>query len=170
MTFAMAQDEKGKEKASVFVNTYFRAGLVFHFVAGFGIALICYVLYPDWMLMYYADNKKVPPAMIGYIFSGYFAMYTLGFLLVPHLRERRERLPRDVFMSLMALIFAFIFVSFHRLWRVGEYDGYHRGDTRPITSTGLLPVLGVAMPASVGALVAVLRLLGKRFSGPTETD
>jgi len=163
MMFSMAQDEKEKEKTSVFRSVYFRVGLAYHFVVAFGVALACYILYPDWMLMYYADSKKVPRAIIAYIFTGYFAMYTLGFLVVPALRKRREKLPRRSFISLVALIFAFIWLAFHRLWHVGDYDGYYRGDTHPITRTELFPVLGISMPAAAGALVTVLHLLRRRF-------
>ncbi|MBU4173708.1 MAG: hypothetical protein KKB90_09940 [Actinobacteria bacterium] len=163
MMFSMAQDEKEKEKASVFRTTYFKVGLAYHFVVAFGVAFACYMLYPDWMLMYYADSRKVPRPIIAYIFSGYFAMYTLGFLVVPPLREKRRERPRRLFIYLMVLIFAFIWFSFHRLWHVGSYRGYYLGDTRPITRTSLFPVLGVSMPMAVGALIAVLHMLRGRF-------
>lgn len=163
MTFSMAQDEKEKDKGSVFSSTYFLVGLVFHFVVAFGVALACYIMYPDWMMMYFGDRRKVPKAIIGYIFTGYFAMYVLGFLVVPPLKKLHRGLPLASFISLMAFIFFFIGITFSRLWHVGDFEEYHRGEAPPITETPLFSVLGLSMPGAVGGLVAVLLALRRRF-------
>lgn len=162
MAFSLAQGEKEQEKSSVFATEYFRVGLLFHLVVAFGVALLCYILHPDWMLMYYGDHRKIPRAIIAYIFSGYFAMYTLGFFTVPHLRRIKRELPWAAFFSLLAFIFAFIGLSFHRLWNVGTYHEYHDGTAAPVTRTSLFPVLGLSMPGAVGGLALVLKKLDER--------
>lgn len=163
MAFSLAQGDKEKDRSSVFVSAYFLVGLAFHLVMAFGVALVCYVLHPDWMWMYYTSHTAVPVALVVYIFSGYFAMYLLGFLLVPELRKVRRELPWAVFMALLLFIFIFIGLNFHRLWYVGEYSVYVADNAKAITGTSLLPILGISMPVAIGGLVIVILLLRRVF-------
>lgn len=159
MAFSLARGEKEKER-NILASVFFRAGLLFELTVAVGVAYVCYRMYPDWMLMYFADHEKVPKGIIAYIFSGYLAMYTFGFLVVNPLSRTRKSLPWGVFAALMAAILAFIGLTFRRLWYVGSYREYHRGNARPVTDTPLFYVLGGAMPAAVGGLILALRKLG----------
>jgi len=82
MVFSLAAEEKLQEmdKESVLKSKPFRMGMIFNTVVGVGIAAWCYKLAPDWMLMYYADHRKLPrPVQVG-IFGLYHLTYTFGFL------------------------------------------------------------------------------------------
>ena len=163
MAFSLAQGEKETENGSVFTSVYFLAGLAFHFVLAFGVALACFLLQPAWMFMYFTDPRIVPTAIVVYIFAGYFAMYVLGFLSVRAMREVDRRLPWGAFFSVLALIFCFIGLTFHRLWYVGDFPAYVTGVAKALPGTSLFWILLVAMPLAVVGLVAVVLALRRRF-------
>jgi hypothetical protein len=165
MAFSLAQGEREIEK-NVFSSVYFRVGLVFHLVVAVGVAFLCYRMEPDWMLMYLSSKKHLPKAMVAYIFSGYVAMYVLGFLAVPQMRKYGRRAPWVAFGSLITLIFGFIGITFDRLWHVGDLEEYEAGTARSITETALFPVLAAAMPSAVGGLGATLLALRSRVKEP----
>lgn len=161
MAFSLARGEKEEGERTLFASRYFTVGLTFHAVVAFGVALACYLLYPDWMMMYFADSREVPKGVVTYIFSGYFAMYTLGFLMVPPMRRVKKELPWVVFAGLLGLVFGFIFLTFHRLWYVGSYQEYKDDEALPIHKTGLFPILLISMPAAVVGLIALVAKLNK---------
>lgn len=172
MAFALAQGDREKNKPAL-KSTYFLVGLAFHFVVAFGVALLCYILEPDWMWMYFTSHEMVPAAIVVYIFCGYFLMYALGFLLVKAVRELNGTASWVVFGCDLALIAIFIGTTWHRLWYVGSIVEYFGNGpdilvgsmraARPITDTPLFWVLLVAMPLAVVGLLAVLWLLWKHF-------
>lgn len=170
MAFSLAQGEVEIEKRSVFSSTYFLAGLVFQAVAVFGIALLCFGLYPDWMLMYFAPRGNVPNAIIVYVFVGYFAMYVLGFLAVPALRRLRDGLQLAAFGALLVLIFLFIGLTFHRLWYVGGYAAYLAGVAPAMTGTSLFWILLASMPVVIAGLLLVLYLLRSHLGVGSELE
>lgn len=165
MAFSLAQGDRENEK-NPFSSVYFRVGLAFHLVVSVGVAFLCYRIEPDWMLMYLSSKKRLPKAMVTYIFSGYVAMYVLGFLAVPQMRKFGRRTPWAALGTLIAFVFAFIGLTFNRLWHVGDLAEYEAGTARSITETALFPVLAVAMPSAVGGLAATLLALRSRFEEP----
>ncbi|MBU1671558.1 MAG: hypothetical protein KKF41_00255 [Actinobacteria bacterium] len=176
MAFALAQGDREQNKP-VLKSTYFLVGLAFHFVVAFGVALLCYILEPDWMWMYFTAHEYVPTAVVAFVFAGYFLMYALGFLLVKAVRELSGTAAWAVFGCDLALIAVFIGTTWHRLWYVGTFGMYYGhpvpyGDPsrlQAISSTTLFWVLLVAMPFAVIGLLAVLWLLRKHFeAAPSE--
>ncbi len=164
MSFSLARGERETEEETVFADAFFLAGLGFHALVAFGVAFLCYLLYPDWMLMYLADRRKIPRWLIFCIFTAYFVMYVFGYLLVFPLRKKRSFLPVSVFIFILASIFALIFASFDRLWHVGTYEEYHRGEAMPMNKTKLFPLLSAAMPAAVAALIVLIKVLRRKAS------
>ncbi|MFH1148890.1 MAG: hypothetical protein V1748_00285 [Actinomycetota bacterium] len=178
MAFALAQGDREKNKPAL-KSTYFLVGLAFHFVVAFGVALLCYILEPDWMWMYFTSHEQVPTAIVVYVFAGYFLMYALGFLLVRAVRELSGTAAWAVFGCELALIAVFIGTTWHRLWYVGSIVEYFGTGpdilvgsvraARPITDTSLFWVLLVAMPLAVIGLIAALWLLRRHFEVPDGT-
>jgi len=164
MAFALAQGDRETEKGNVFTSVYFLVGLAFHFVLAFGVALLCFIMQPSWMFMYFTDPELVPVAIVVYIFVGYFAMYTFGFLATRAMRRVDRRLAWGSFLAAMALIFCFIGLTFHRLWYVGNFPAYIAGEAKALPGTPLFWVLLVAMPLAVVGLVAVVLLLQNRYA------
>lgn len=105
------------------------------------------MLYPDWMLMYLINRRKVPRRVLYCAFSMDFVMYALGCLLV-----------------LLCLIFAFILLTFKRLWLTGSYGEYHRWDAKPMINTGLFPLLSFAIPVALGGILFLIRVPRMRSS------
>lgn len=163
MAFSIAQGDREKEKKNVFTCVYFLVGLAFHVAVAVGVALLCYLLHPDWMFMYLTRHDVVPVSIVVYIFCGYLGMYVLGFLLVPQLRKLRNDAPWIALFAVLAFVLLFIGLTFHRLSYVGDFASYAAGGARVITGTSLLPVLGISMPLAVGGLAAVLLLLRRYF-------
>lgn len=164
MAFALAQGDKETEKKSVFASVYFLVGLAFHFVLAFGVALLCFILQPSWMFMYFTDPDLVPVAIVVYIFAGYFVMYTCGFLAARALRKVDLRLAWGTFVAVLAFAFCFIGLTLHRLWYVGGFPAYVAGEAKALPGTGLFWVLLVAMPLALVLLAAVLLLLRGRYA------
>lgn len=172
MAFALARGDREKNKP-VLKSTYFLVGLAFHFVVAFGVALLCYILQPDWMWMYFTSHEAVPVAIVVYVFSGYFLMYALGFLLLKAIRQLSGSAAWVAFLCDLTLIAVFISLTFHRLWYVGTTFAYKMesgievspsmGVVKAITGTVLFPVLLVAMPLAVIGLLAALWLLRRHF-------
>lgn len=171
IAFALAQGDHETEKP-FYRSAFFLVGLAFHFVFAFGVALLCFVLEPDWMWMYFTYRPIAPNALAAYVFCGYFAMYLLGYLLTRAVRESAGVRPAAVLLGIdIAAIAVFIGVTFHRLWYVGSNGEYFGMDVmrtlRPIRTmphTGLFWVLLVAMPLAIGGLAVTLLLLRRHFA------
>lgn len=163
MAFSLAQGDREKNKG-VLRSTYFLVGLAVHFVLAFGVALICYILFPDWMFMYFTDHSIVPVAIVVYIFVGYFAMYILGFLIVRVMRQVRKELAWGTFFAVLAFTFVFIGLTFHRLWYADDFMTYMMGNPQAITSTALLPILAIAIPLAIAGVVVTVLGLKSRFA------
>ena len=168
MAFSLAQGDRENEKPNVFVTAYFLVGLAFELVMAFLIALICYIMEPDWMLMYFTPRDTVPNALVVYIFCGYFAMYLLGFLLVPAMRRVSERLAWAAFAADLALIAVFIGFTFHRLWYVGDFASYNMDNAKAIYQTPVFWLLLIAMPVAVAMLLLLVALLRRKLEQEPE--
>jgi len=150
------------ESESKFEDLFFLAGLAFHLVFAFGIELLCYLIEPDWMLMYLTDGRLFPAPFAAFLFSLYFAMFTLGYFAGCEIERYGKKVLWVSFSCLIALIAVFIFLTFHRLWYVGSFDEYTLGLAKPITETSLFYILIVSIPVVIGGLILTLFFLRKR--------
>ncbi len=154
-TFALAAKEKlaGMEASeSVLSSRPYRDGLAFAAAVGMGIAGICYKLAPDWMLMYYADHERIPPAVQVGMFGLYPAMYTLGFLLAHELEKKKDRLGWAAWAGNFFGVLGYIALSWDRLLKVGTTAEYEAGEACSIFRTALAPILIIGMPSALPAL------------------
>jgi len=155
MSFSLAAKEKlaGMDPGeSLLASKPYRDGLAFAAVVGMGIAGICYKLAPDWMLMYYGDHEKIPPAVQVGMFGLYPAMYTLGFLLAQQLEKKTDKLGWAAWAGNFFGVLGYIAVSWDRLLKVGTTAEYERGEARSIFKTALAPLLMVGLPGAFPAL------------------
>lgn len=154
MVFSMAAEEKLQEmdKESVLMSKPFRMGMIFNTVVGVGIAAWCYKLAPDWMLMYYADHRKLPkPVQVG-MFGLYHLTYTFGFLLAHQLSKIQKGLDRRAFAAVLAYEITYIMLSMPRLLKVGTTQEFEEGRAVSIFGTPLARILGPGIPLAIPAL------------------
>ncbi|NPV60821.1 MAG: hypothetical protein HPY75_14320 [Actinobacteria bacterium] len=155
MSFSLAAKKKLESMdpaESVLAGKPYLEGLAFAATVGMGIAGICYKLAPDWMLMYYADHEKIPPAVQVGMFGLYPAMYTLGFLLAQQLEKKKDKLGWAAWTANLFGVLGYIAASWDRLVKVGTTAEYERGEARSIFKTALAPMLMVGLPSAVPAL------------------
>jgi drug/metabolite transporter (DMT)-like permease len=155
MTFSLAALDKleGMESdESVLGTKPYLHGLAYSATVGMGIAGICYKLAPDWMLMYYGDHDKIPPAIETAMFGLYPAMYTLGFLLTQQLERKKKGLGWVIWAANLAGVLGLMLATRKRVLKVGTTEEYEKGEARSIVKTSLAPILAVGMPSAVPAL------------------
>ena len=165
MTFSLVGKEKLDEMEageSVLASVPYKHGLAFAATVGMGIAGICYKLGPDWMLMYYADHEKMPPAVQAGMFGLYPAMYTLGFLFARELEKKKKRLGWAAWAAAFLGDLAYIVIARDRLFKVGTTDEYLRGEAPSIFKSPLAPLLLVGMPSAFPALYYFSRKAGRK--------
>jgi drug/metabolite transporter (DMT)-like permease len=155
MTFSLVAKGKleGMEAGeSVLGSKPYVEGLAFAATVGMGIAGICYKLAPDWMLMYYGDHEKIPPAVQVSMFGLYPAMYTLGFLFAQQLERKKKGLGWVAWSGNFLGVLGYMLVSMDRLLKVGTTGEYEKGEARSIFKTPLAPLLLVGLPGAFPAL------------------
>lgn len=131
---------------------------------GVGIAVLCYLINPSWMWMYWVNPDAIPWwHMAGIIFLGYPAWYTLGYLIGGELEK--VALGLRAFLILLATIILSIAITIHRLWAVSTYADYHAGISKPLLSMKPLSVtlLAVTMTLLLPVMVYLLFWSHKRL-------
>lgn len=126
-------------------------GFAYTMMIGVGIAVVCYLVNPSWMWMYWVDPGAIPWwHMAGIFLVGYPASYTFGYLLGCELDK--VNMNGTAFFNVLGLIFTAIFITFGRLWAVADFAGFHAGRAKPMIGmsppsiTGLAVVLLIAFP------------------------
>ena len=120
-----------------------------------GVALVSYVVAPDWMWMYFLDPDEVAWA-VPFVLAGYLFTFVLGFAAARGLRE----LPRAIW-GLAAGAGVLEIVSLALTWdryrNVGTAAEWTSGDAAPLfTSSPSGDVLVISLLFPAFAVVAVL--------------
>jgi hypothetical protein len=162
MAFSMAAEELLQEmdKESMLKSKPFRVGMIFNTIVGVGIAAWCYKLAPDWMLMYYADHRRLPKSVQVGMFGLYQLTYTFGFLLAPQLSRMKKDLDKKAFAGVLAYEVAYILLSMKRLLNVGTTQEFEEGNAQSIFNTPLARILGPGIPFAIPALFYTAKKAG----------
>ena len=167
LLFSIAAHKGGAPQASVFRTRHFWLALIYLVVLLISVALICYIIEPDWMWMYFVDYRKVPLAVVVYTFCFYPALFCFGYLMVPELDKLRPGLALQVYYGVNVAIVVFCLAFIHRLWHVGTIDEYAIGEApglislKPLRMLTVGWVLAVASPIVTGFLIWLYRKISR---------
>lgn len=148
----------GTSKESALTWLAVAAGSVFT-----AAAATFYVLYPDWMWMYYVDASKVPLPVVLLLFAVLYYIPLCFGLWVP------RKLPTlKAKVVVFAIAIALQGLEFVLLWnryaRVGTYEEFHRGAGESLFQSKmstLLNVAGAIVVVSIAALWITARTMRK---------
>lgn len=135
---------KGQHTKSLYQTRAFWSGLAIVFFFS-SLAYYSYLLFPDWMFMYFVRAHEIPHGIVALIFLGYFLVYNFGFFLKFDLEKIGRRVPwvaGAIFLLLSGLI---ILPVRDRYLNVGTLEQYLTGQAIPLSDS---PVgkLGMLMP------------------------
>lgn len=149
MFYSIIAEEQLESEKSILKSRPFKIGMG-AYLLDTALPILAYKTAPDWMLMYYADHRKIPKVIQAAMFLLYPLMFTLGFLLVPQLEAIQEGLSRKALAGIIAFEFLFIVTNIRRINNVGTTEEFERGDTTPFhrhplgrVGVVLAPVLSV---------------------------
>lgn len=114
----------------LFLNRYFLTLIIFLTIFCMPIAILCYLLYPDWCWMYWVDSKNLPFSVVFIAFLLYYFFASLGYYL-GFVVEKRNRGNGLRLVSLSLLIFLiFCCVNFRNLFFIGDIGGFKKGSAK----------------------------------------
>ncbi len=168
MFYSIIAGEKLEDEESILKSRPYKIGMGAYLLETV-LPILAYKTAPDWMLMYYADHKKIPRAIQAAMFLLYPLMFTFGFLLVPQLEAMREGLSRKALAGIIAFELLFIATNSRRINYVGTTEEFERGDTTPLYSHPLGRVGVVLAPVlSVPVAIWSIRKIRKPAPGSRE--
>lgn len=141
-----------------FREPWFYYCLLFGSAFGYGTAVACYLIAPDWMWMYILDSRYASWPLLVYISVMYHALLFAGLLTAETLRADRRMVWRGVYL-LLAGTMLICAAWFSRLWHVGTASDFYQGQAGPLiqmTPFRLHPVvIAMAVAVLVGAVVFI---------------
>lgn len=168
--FSIAAHKGGVPEMSVFRTRHFQISFAYLVIFAIGVALVCYIIEPDWMWMYFLDYRKIPTAVVVYAFCFYPLLFCLGYLAAPELEKIRPRLANRVYQGINVVIVVVIIAFIHRLWHVGTFEQYAAGPSneapdlitlKPFRMLAVGWVLAAATPIVGGSLIWLYRKISR---------
>lgn len=152
---------KSKERALTWLAV--AAGSVFT-----AAAATFYVLYPDWMWMYYVDPSKVPLPVVLLLFAVlYYVPLFLGLGVPRKLPALKAKVA--VFAVAIALQGLEFVLLWNRYARVGTYEEFHRGAGENLFDSKMSTLLNVA-GAVVAVSIAALWITARKVKKPADQN
>ena len=167
LLFSLAAHKGVRGGESVFHTRHFRLAFAYLVVVGMSVAVICYLIEPDWMWMYWVDYRKLSLAVVACAFCFYPVMFCLGYLMVPELEKLRPGLAWQVYYGVNVAAMVVILVLIHRLWHVGTIEQYANGQAPGLVSLQPLRiltvgwVLGLSTPLVGASLIWLYRRISR---------
>ncbi len=146
---------------------YYKWGMVYNIVVGMGIAIIAYLLNPDWMWMYWVDTSRLSFGFTAYVFLMYPTMFTMGFLMADQVEKIKKRGSFFLLIALNTVLFLFILLTLGRIWKVGTISQWDAGTTVPMIGPGfsVTPLAVILAICFVFATIAGFKLLMRFIKG-----
>ncbi|MFC1890457.1 DUF362 domain-containing protein [Thermodesulfobacteriota bacterium] len=167
LVFAWGASVQIQRSGSIFLNRYFLGALVFQSLFCMPLAIYCYVVFPDWCWMYWADAGDVPLALVISAFAGYYLMMAAGFWLGCWAEKRKIGLGGRILVYAVILLAAFCILTWRRLFFVGDLEAFRTGDIPSILDRTLLT--GLLVPGFAAAFLAlgfILCRFGRELNRP----
>ena len=134
---------------------YYLWGMTYNIVVGMGIAIVAYLLNPDWMWMYWVDTSRLSFGFTAYVFLMYPTMFTMGFLMADQVEKIKKRGSFLLLVALNTVLFLFILLTLGRLWKVGTISQWDAGTTVPLLGPGF-SVTPLAVALAIGFFLAAI--------------
>ena len=79
-----------KRSGSVFKNKYFLYAIIFQTVFCMPLSILCYIVYPDWCLMYWVDSSLLP-IWVPIIFYAIYYLFLMAGYWIGYSAENKSR-------------------------------------------------------------------------------
>ena len=149
----------------LFKNKYFFTLIIFQTVFCMPVALLCYLLYPDWCWMYWIEARSLAFPVVALAFLMYYFFSIVGYVAGFN-AERKKRGNGLKLVSISLLIFLiFCLLNFKRLFFVGNIESFKNKSAK-----FLLAMPGLSAIVFGGMIIALLVLIFILFHFGKELD
>lgn len=128
---SIRRPEKSQTGKPWFLDSWFYYRFVFGSLFGYGTAVVCYLIAPDWMWMYILDSRHVSWPLMVYVSVMYHVLLFAGLLIAETMLAYRRLVWGGIWLLLAGTTLICV-VWFSRLWFVGTVSEFYRGLAVPL--------------------------------------